>query len=348
MPRKDPGNVRRKNSSKGGIKYDWDKIRQVINDVIDDCIRRYGVEPSVRLILYRLRDLGLLPATEPAYKALSRMLTKWREEVIVDWRKIRDAREERTISYMEPIEYYRESLLTVDEMIEIVKRRIENEFNVDVNPWMDQKYRIIVHVEKNGDYYLVKRLVEEVWPFGVYAIHSSAGYDSTRWKFELSDIVKRISDQGYTPVILSFGDLDPSGVDIDRDFVEKVKKYSAVQNLIWERVAVTKDQVERYGLTGYFRSDEEYLRFMRDSRRKKFEERFGLIKVELSEFFASVPLDEVKRIIREKIEKYFDWNIYNAVTKSREEELKRKAEEAKKQSLELLEKIRTMLKQQSL
>jgi len=329
----------------GGIKYDWDKIKQIINDVIEDCIRRYGIEPSVRLLLYRLRDLGLLPATEQAYNALSRMLTKWREEGFVDWRKIRDAKEERTINYLEPIEYYRESPLDPEEIKYILQREIEWKFRSELNPWKDQKHRIIIVVEKNGDYYLVKKLVEEVWQFGVYAIHASAGYDSCRWKFELAKLVKEIHENGQTPVILSFGDLDPSGADIDRDLVEKIRKYSGVDNIVWERVAVTKEQVEKYGLTGYFRSDEEYQRFMRDSRRKRFEKCYGLIKVELSEFFASAPLDEVKRIIRQSIEKYFDWKIYEEVTKKREEEIRKKVEEAKAKTMQIIEEIYRLAKE---
>jgi len=328
-----------------GIKYDWEKIRQIINDVIDDCIRRYGVDPSVRLLLYRLRDLGLVPATEQAYKALSRMLTKWREEGIIDWRKIRDAREERTISYLEPAEYYRENPLDPEELKHILQMEIEWKFRYEVNPWKDQKHRIIILVEKNGDYYLVKKIVEEAWPFGVYAIHASAGYDSATWKFELSEMVKQIRSEGYIPVILTLGDLDPSGVDIDRDLVEKIRKYSGVKEIIWERVAVTREQVERYGLTGIFRSDDEYQRFLRDPRRKKFEERYGLIKIELSEFLASVPLDEVKKIIRQAIEKYFDWKIYEEVTKKREEEIRKKAEEAKEKTLRMIEEIYSLAKE---
>ena len=320
-------------------KYPWDKIRSVINDVIEHCYMKYGVEPSVRRILYRLRDLGLLPVTNQAYKALSRMLTKWREEGFIDWRKIRDARGERKLENLEPIEYFRDQPLTPEEIIEIVKSEIDWKFRVSINPWRDQPCRVIVFVEKEGEFHTVKKIIEDVWEFGVYAIHSGGGYDSCTWKFRLAEDVKRIVSEGARPVILSFGDLDPSGSDIDRDFVDKVRKYSGVNDIVWERVAVTRDQVDRYGLSGIFRTDEEYMRYMRDPRRKRFEERYGMIKVELSEFLEEVDVDEVKRIVRGAIEKYFDWEIYNTRTAERLRELRERAERAKEETLKNLERM---------
>jgi hypothetical protein len=134
-------------------KYDWDRIKSIINNVIDDSYKKYGVEPSVRRILYRLRDLGLLPVTEQAYKALSKKLTRWREEGIIDWKKIRDAKEGRGIAYLEPLEYCRDRPLSQEEILDIVRRETDRLFRVRVNPWRDQKYRIIGVVEKNAEYH---------------------------------------------------------------------------------------------------------------------------------------------------------------------------------------------------
>jgi len=320
-------------------KYPWDEIKEVIDDVIDHCYEKYGVEPSVRRILYRLRDLGLLPVTEQAYKALSRMLTKWREEGLVDWRKLRDPRGERKLEHLEPTEYYRDQPLTPEEIIDIVKMEIDWRFKVNINPWKDQPYRVVVFVEKEGEYHTVKKVINDAWEYGVYAIHSGGGYDSCTWKFRLAEDIRRIAIEGAKPVILSFGDLDPSGTDIDRDFVEKIKKYSGVNDIIWERVAVTRNQMDRYGLTGIFRTNDEYMKYMRDPRRKRFEERYGAVKVELSEFLERVDVDEVKKVVRSTIEKYFDWNIYNTKTRKRLEELREKAEKAKEETLKRLEEI---------
>ena len=320
-------------------KYPWGEIRKVINEVIDHCYAKYGVEPSIRRILYRLRDLGLLPVTEQAYKSLSRMLTKWREEGFVDWRKIRDARGERRLENMEPIEHHRDEPLTPEEILDIIKREVEWRFEVAVNPWLDQPRRVIVFVEKEGEFHTVKKLIRDAWEFGVYAIHCGAGYDSCTWKFRLAEDIRRIAAGGATPVILTFGDLDPSGEDIPRDFVEKVRRYSGVDGIIWERVAVTREQVERYGLSGVFRTDEEYLRYVRDPRRRKFEEKYGPIKIELSEFLEEVDIEEVKRIVRGAIEKHFDWEIYNTKTAERLRELRERAEKAKEETLRNLERL---------
>jgi phosphomannomutase len=78
-----------------------------------------------------------------------------------------------------------------------------------------------------------------------------------------------------------------------------------------------------------------------DERVKKLVEFYGSpeIRVELDALVALRP-DDFKQILRRAIEKYFDWNIYNTVTRAREEELRKKAEELKKQAIE---NIKTML-----
>jgi len=320
-------------------KYNWNEILKTLPEIISSLISEFGTEPSLRMIFYRLRDRGLLPATQQAYKRLSAKLTEWREKGLINWKLIRDAKAERICEYIEPIEWYQEKPLSPEEILEMIKDRLESMYDVQINPWIEQKYRVIIYVEKEGEYHVIKKLVKEAFQFGVYAIHTGSGYDSATWKFQLAEEVRKIAEMGYVPVIISLGDLDPSGVDIDRDFVEKVKTYSHINNLIWERIAVTKDQVDRYGLTGIFRSDEEYERFMRDPRRRKFEEKYGRIKVELSELIEKAGAEEMKRILREAIEKYFDWNIYNTKTKKRLEEIKKRSEEAKRKTLENLETI---------
>jgi len=329
------------------VKYPWDEVRKVINNVIEECYWKYGVEPSIRRVLYRLRDRGLLPVTEQAYRKLSEKLTRWREEGYVDWRKLRDPEKRRMVLRLEPEERVRTTPMTLEELKEDLRKELDfllyYYYTPSINPWRDQPYRVVVYVEKESEFSVIERLIREVWEFGVYAMHTGGGYDSCTWKFMMAEDVKKIAEEGATPVILSFGDLDPSGTDIDRDFVDKIKRYSGVENLIWERVAVTKDQVEKYGLKGMFRSEDEYRKYIRDPRRGKYEKKYGMIKVELSEFLEEIPKEEVEKVIKSAIEKYFDWGIYNTKTSERLRKTKEEAERAKEETMKEVMKLMEIL-----
>jgi hypothetical protein len=62
------------------------------------------------------------------------------------------------------------------------------------------------------------------------------------------------------------------------------------------------------------------------------------IRVELDALVALQP-ERFKEILRNAIAKYFDWEIYENVTKKKEEELRRKAEEVRRQTMEELKKL---------
>jgi Zn-dependent M16 (insulinase) family peptidase len=77
-----------------------------------------------------------------------------------------------------------------------------------------------------------------------------------------------------------------------------------------------------------------------DERVEKLIEMYGSpeIHVEL-DALVILKLNEFKKILKSTIEKYFNNNIYSTVTRAREKELKKKAEEVKAESLENLKRL---------
>lgn len=108
-----------------------------------------------------------------------------------------------------------------------------------------QRYAIEVWVEAAG---MVPQAERVAHPYGA-AVFSSGGFDSVTAKH---DAARRFVERDRDTVVLHVGDLDPSGCAIVDSAAEDVAAfcvgYDAPGTVEFVRVAVTPDQVERYGL----------------------------------------------------------------------------------------------------
>jgi len=142
-----------------------------------------------------------------------------------------------------------------------------------------------------------------------------------------------------------------SGEDIPRDARDRLRMLSGA-DFIFEKVAVTKHHVLTLDLPPAPESEEEIQKLKRDSRYpryiqqlksdpklKELAERYGgLVRVELDALVA-LKLEEFKKIVKEAIEKHFDWNVFNSTTKAKEEELKAKASDLKQATLAKIKEL---------
>lgn len=131
-------------------------------------------------------------------------------------------------------------------------------------------------------------------------VYSSGGFDSLTAKKRLAD---RICDMEKQAVILHLGDFDPSGVSIFDSvaadviaFVEADKPHGLV-SVEFERVALTREQVQHYGLP-------EAPAKATDSRSKGWQG--GTCQLE------ALPPDVIAGILKAAIERRIDWVQFNA------------------------------------
>jgi hypothetical protein len=101
-----------------------------------------------------------------------------------------------------------------------------------------------------------------------------------------------IKDRGKPAYIYHFGDLDPSGIDAARDIETKLRRYAPGAEIHFERLAVTRAQVEKWNLPT--RPTKQT-----DTRAKKFG---SATSVELD----AIPADKLRAIVRECIERHVD------------------------------------------
>ncbi len=335
-------------------------VVEVALRVASEYYEKHNAALTLRGLFYILANaMGLVPLTKSGYKRLSEALAKARYSGEFPWYLIKDTT--RKVFHVENWTSYPDRSLSAEELLKKLEEYIDTYTSVTVNPWEDQSYRVIIVVEKDALVDVVMSFVREVFQHGVYQVRAIRGYDSATDIHELAETIKYLSEN-QTPVILQLGDYDPSGEDIVRDFRERLKMLSRREDIIFEKIAVTLDQIIELDLPCKPETMEEIEKLKRDPRYKKYVEKiqalaerdvrvkkliekYGTseIRVELDALVALKP-NEFKQILKKTIEKYFDYEIYEKVTKQREEELRKQAEKMREESLRNLEKLKGVLK----
>ena len=335
---------------------DKDELVEVALKEAESYYSRQGTSPTLRGLFYILVSKNVIPNTKSAYKRLSSVLAKARYNGKFPWYLLKDVT--RKHYYLEPRSYYPTTPLAVEDLMRILEEHINNYSNVSINPWEDQKHRVIVVVEKEALAEPIHKFISDAWDYGVYQVRVIRGYDSATDIHELAETVEFIP-QSQTPVVLQLGDYDPSGEDIVRDFRERLVMLAERSDIVFEKVAIVLDQIIDLQLPAKPESIEEIEKMRRDPRYRSYIEKimqlaeqdrrvaklielYGSheIRVELDALVALHP-DKFKEILKQAIERYFDREIYERVTRKKEEELKRKADEVRKQSLESLKQLFT-------
>lgn len=198
-------------------------IAQAI-EILDDYSGQ-GFVLTLRQLYYQFVARGLLENTVKNYKRLGSIINDARLAGLIDWEAIEDRT--RGIS----------STPHWDTPADIIDSAAAS-FRID--KWSDQKYRVEVWIEKDA----LSGVFSEVCRKLDIAQLSCRGYTSQSEMWRGAMRLKRYIKNGQTPVILHFGDHDPSGIDMSRDIEDRLKMFGA--NVIFERLALNFDQVKQY------------------------------------------------------------------------------------------------------
>ena len=317
--------------------------------------RLVGVPATLRELFYRLASKGVIALTKNDYKKLSDVLARARYRGEFPWHLMKDTSRQAP-RWLEERTYYPTKALTEDDLKKVLEEYVNSYSNVSVNPWEDQKYRVFVVVEKDSLLDTVEAAVKRAFPFGVFQVRSIRGYDSATDVYNLA-LELGLVPENQKPVVLQVSDFDPTGEDIVRDFRERLVMLSNRKDIVFEKVAVTIDQVvdldlpckpEKLEEIQKLRRDARYGKHIakirelaeRDPRVKALVDKYGTheIRVEVEAMTALRP-KEFEEALRKAIERYFDREVYEKVTKPKIEELKKKAEEVKATSSEALKRL---------
>jgi hypothetical protein len=234
----------------------------------------YDPPPTLRQLFYRLVAEGVLPNRQAAYKGLSRETAKARR-----WGRFRRLTDNtRSIDVFQSWENVAEARTWLAEQFALPRDR-------------GQEWALFVAAEKDT-------MSAFLWSwFGEYGVRvfTLRGYSSESLTEQVAHAAYK---DGRPPVLIYAGDHDPSGEDIDRDFVKRAGGFDAV-----ERVALDWDQVTAYDLPPAVGK-------ATDSRAAAFQARHGrLVQVELEAF----PPDVLRGLYEEAFGRYWDKSTYEAL-----------------------------------
>jgi len=188
---------------------------------------------TLRQVFYRLVGAYDYDKTEAAYERLAEALNRARRAGIVPFEAIRDdgVTVEAPLGFTGLPDFGR----TVRELADNYRRdRLEG-----------QPAAVEVWVEAGG---MVPQAVRVADPYGI-PVYSCGGFDSLPAK---NDTARRALAEDRPTVILHIGDHDPSGVSLFAAFAEDVAQTTidlgGNNPVIFYRVAVTPEQIERYQL----------------------------------------------------------------------------------------------------
>jgi len=251
-------------------RIDWPAVITQAREIVES----YETSVTLRQLFYRLVSAQVIPNSQVAYKRLSALTAEAR----------RDSTFPALIDRGRTIHEYRwftgpgRALSWLARIYRLDRTR-------------DQDVSLYLGVEKAG---MVVQLQAWFGNLGVPVL-ALGGYSSQTYT---DDVAAHAGSQERPAVLLYAGDFDPSGEDIDRDFIERSACWDKVI-----RVALSTDQVRDYRLPVNPGK-------ATDSRAAGFIERHGsLMQVELD----ALDPDDLRALYQAAIDRYWDMSAYERV-----------------------------------
>lgn len=288
------------------IKYSEKTFRESTMDVIEEAgtildeYAEQGFDLTVRQLFYQFVSRGLIENTERSYKRIGTIINDARMTGLIDWNRIVD----RT-RMLRGLDHHR----TPKHMIE------DSVLNYHIDKWATQPNRVEVWIEKDA----LLGVVEGVCNDLDIDFFSCRGYTS---QSEMWSAAQRLIDyqvnHGQIPVVLHFGDHDPSGIDMTRDITDRLHKFGA--RAVVMRVALTMGQIRKF-------DPPPNPTKVTDNRAQGYFEEFGedANSWELDALEPSVITDLIESVVNELMVKE-DWDEAKAIEMEGRAELSSKAE----------------------
>lgn len=229
---------------------------------------------TIRQLFYRLVGTGQIDNTKQEYQRVSRLMTIARRDGRCEYGWIVDrSRPEYTPNVWENAAAYAEA----------IKRSYRRDC------WQDQPCHIEVWTEKDAITSSIEPVTREL---GV-TVRVFRGFSSTTLANEIAETFSEIDKDIH---VFYLGDHDPSGIDIERDILDRVGDFSGGLALFdIKRLAIHAADIQRFNLpTQKVKT--------KDRRHGGFLQHHGDKCVELD----ALPPNELRRRVREAIEVLID------------------------------------------
>jgi len=238
---------------------------------------------TLRQIYYQLVATLIIDNNLKQYSKLSRILTKARLDNLVSWNAIEDRA--RTQLYSDG---WSDAKSFIQQEINYFllgyRRNLLQSQNVALELW----------VEKDA----LSKICHKIAYKYCVPVVVARGFSSISYIYKAKERIINNSNENKKTIILYFGDLDPSGWEMLPAMLDTLQNEMGCGDMIeGHRCALTVDQIKRYNLPYSLDAIKE-----KDTRTKKYKEKFGSLAVELDALSPPILEDIVKRSIEEKLD----------------------------------------------
>lgn len=241
---------------------------------------------TLRQIYYQLVGKGFIENNKSEYVALSKLLKWARIDRFISWKDIED----RGRVYHDLSGWYNS-----ERFVRASLKQFLTGYRRDLLQTQD-KY-IELWIEKDA---LSSVFTKAARPYTVPVV-VCRGFSSVSF---LNNFKNRLTDyQDKQPVLLYFGDFDPSGMAMLDTMRETFETEMDVNNIIFKRIALSESDISKYKLP----HSPDALKDS-DTRAKDFISKFGRHAVELD----ALRPDVLERKIKKAIEHEIDIDAFNA------------------------------------
>lgn len=269
-----------------------------ITDNSIDIIARYPKGMlTLRALHYQLVSIGMTNTIQHYKRVVSAMIdARW--DGLVDF----DTFSDHDRNMIGQTDY---QLTDLDNAVEKGKEQVRAWMNSYYkNRWENQPYYPEIFIEKKA----LQGVFEMVCHRNDIALGACKGYPSLTFLNEAALRFIEAEQNGKIPIILYFGDYDPSGEDIPRAIKENMQKLGC-ESIEVKRIALMQHQVEAWNLPPAPAK-------LTDSRTAKWE---GLGQVELD----AVEPKKLQSLCQKAIDDIFNASLHDDLLKDQEEEKSR-------------------------
>jgi len=257
------------------------------NAIIEE-YQAQGFQLTLRQLYYQFVARDIIPNNQKEYDNLGAAINDGRLQGLIDWHAIID----RTRN-LASVPHWTDPA----DIMEVVAKQ----FRID--KWENQPWRPEVWIEKDA----VAGVVEGVCQELDVAYFSCRGYTSQSEMWAGAMRMKQRVRDGQTPLILHFGDHDPSGKDMTRDIIDRLTLFMG--GLEVRRLALNYDQIEHY-------NPPPNPTKLTDSRAPAYVAEFGHESWELDALEPRV----LVALIRDTIEEFRDPDLWNEKVESEDKD----------------------------
>lgn len=275
--------------------FKWTKLHlSRLNDVLIILDELEEYKPlTLRQVFYQLVGKGLIENSKSSYITLGRLIKFARIDGYISWSDIED----RTRAY-----YNLAGWKEVDEFINASLKSFLAGYDRDL--MQSQKVYLEIWIEKNALSSIFTKIARQ---FTIRVVVTAFGSTSF-----LNDYKERLENHKHQrPIVLYFGDFDPSGLNMLPTMQETLEMEMKVTGVQFKHIALEKEDIILYKLP--HKADAIKTK---DTRTKEHVAKHGMLAVELDALTPNV----LEYKIRNAIENEIDIDSYSSEIEKQEKE----------------------------